>query len=262
MSSMTIYRKDCKKLRQFYQNNIFIGTSRNTHGFLMDEITVYQDGIEKIKLKEVNYFVWFLRHIPIFSIFFMLLINSRFVFLEDGKNIGYTADKWFRPVRNFIIHGNTYQLYAHKNNFFSLLKNGVQVSLYKKLPYSKCKRNTYYISFLPQESLEIIQLFCIFIDLFFYDNYNGRIIEKNVVFSDHHSEHLFWSPEQSSFYPKSRKLIFSMSKMNTVMLPFTQALPKQNIKGEHITWNVLPVFRWTITLWSPASTSPAGTAMW
>lgn len=199
MSTMTLNRKDCKDFRQFYQNDILVGTSRNTHSFSMDEITVYQDGIEKIKLKEVNPFIWFLRHIPIFSIFFMLLFNSRFVFLENGKNIGYTVDKWFRPIRNFIIHRNTYQLYAHKNNIFSLTKNGVQVSLYKKIPYSKCKRNTYFITFSPQESLEIIQLFCIFIDLFFYDGYNGRIIEKNVVFSDRYPEHISWSPEQSSF---------------------------------------------------------------
>lgn len=198
MSTLTIYRKDSNNFREFYQDNIIIGTSRNTHGFSMNEIVVYQNKIPKVSLREINLFTWFLRHIPIISIFFMLFINSRFVFIQDGKKIGYAKDKWFTPIRNFVIYEDIYKIYIHKNNIFSLTKNGIQVALYKKESHPKNKCNTYSISFSQQESPEIIQLFCIFIDLFFFDCYNGRVIEKNIVFSDHHADHTLWTPDQQS----------------------------------------------------------------
>lgn len=196
MSTLTIYRKDSKDFRQFYQNDILIGTSRNTHGLSMDEIAICKNNTRTMTLKETNFFVWFLRHIPILSIFFMIFINSRFILLDNGKKIGYAKDKWFSPIRNFVIYGDIYKLYVHKNDNFSLTKNDTQIALYKKAPYSKHKNNTYFITFSPQESITIIQLFCIFIDLFFYDNYNGRVIEKNIVFNDRHTKHTLWSPDQ------------------------------------------------------------------
>ena len=196
MATLTICREDSNDLRKFYQNDILVGTSRNTHGFAMDEIVIYQNTTQKIVLKETNFFIWFLRHIPSLSIFFMLFINSRFILLEGGKTIGYTKDKWFVPIRNFVIHKDTYKLYAHKNDNFSLTKNNIQIALYKKESYAKHKNNTYSIFYSSRESIAIIQLFCIFIDLFFYDNYNGRVVEKNIVFYDRYVQHTLWSPEQ------------------------------------------------------------------
>lgn len=91
--------------------------------------------------------------------FFMLFINSRFILLEGGKTIGYTKDKWFVPIRNFVIHKDAYKLYAHKNDNFSLTKNNIQIALYKKESYAKHKNNTYSIFILHRNQLQSFNYF-------------------------------------------------------------------------------------------------------
>ena len=108
----------------------------------------------------------------------MLLSNRRYTIFEDNIKIGYTKDKWVSAIRNFMIHDDLYYMSTHKNEKFSLLKNGKQIASYSKEPVKiqKAQQNTYHISYTVTEPVEIIELFCLIIDLFHFTDYDGKAI--------------------------------------------------------------------------------------
>ncbi len=176
-----------------------IGTSRYTYSFFMDEIVVYQDNIPKYRFKETNRFVWFLRNCLLFISFIIaLFINGRYTIYEAGTEIGYTMEKWVRPIENFMIHDNCYRLFVHKNNHFSLTKNGEQIALYAKRPEKmlEARPDTYDIDYDINEPIEIIELFCLFIDVFFFTHYDGTSHIKVIVPHNRYLEHTLWRPKE------------------------------------------------------------------
>ncbi len=68
------------------------------------------------------------------SLALMLLSNRRYTIFEDNIKIGYAKDKWVSAIRNFMIHDDLYYMSTHKNEKFSLLKNGKQIASYSKEP--------------------------------------------------------------------------------------------------------------------------------
>ena len=176
MAKAVIYKKQLKKEFQFFRDGIMIGTSRYTYSFLMDEIIVYQGSIPKYKFKETNHFIWFLRNcLLLVSFIITLFVNGRYTIYEDEKEIGYTLEKWIKPIEHFMLHGDCYRLLPHKGNCFSLTKNGEQIALYTKQPEKmlEIRPDTYDIDYDINEPIEIIELFCLFIDVFFFTPYNG-----------------------------------------------------------------------------------------
>ncbi len=199
MARTTIYRKREKKFYQFFRDGDRIGTSRYTGGFLMDEILVYQNDMPKYALKEINRFVWFLRNgLLLISLFISLFLNGRYAVFEDGAEIGYARETWIRPISSFMIRNNLYQVFVHKGNCFSLTKNGTQIALYTKRPEEtlKCQPNAYDIDYEKNVQIEIIELFCLFIDTFFFTPYNGTSKVKVVVPHDPYPNHTLWRPKE------------------------------------------------------------------
>lgn len=202
MAKAVIYKKQLKKEFQFFRDGIMIGTSRYTYGFLMDEIIIYQDNVPKYKFKETDRVVWFLRNcLFLISFIIALFINGRYTIYKGEAEIGYTLEKWAKPIENFVIHDDRYRLFVHKGNRFSLTKNGRQVALYKKRPEKVLEtsldtRDTYDIDYDINEPSEIIELFCLFIDVFFFTPYDGTSHIKVIIPHDRYPEQTLWQPKE------------------------------------------------------------------
>lgn len=199
MAKAVIYKKQLKKEFQFFRDEIMIGTSRYTYGFLVDEIVVYQNSVPKYQFKENDRFIWFLRNcLPLLSLIIAALLNGRYAIFEDDIEIGYAREKWIKPISSFVIRDDIYQLFVHQGNRFSLMKNGIQVALYTKRceEWLKSQPLTYDIDYDKNEEIEIIELFCLFIDVFFFTPYNGSSHIKVIVPHDRYSEHTLWQPKE------------------------------------------------------------------
>ena len=199
MAKAVIYKKQLKKEFQFFRDEIMIGTSRYTYGFSMDEIVVYQNSVPKYQFKENDRFIWFLRNcLPLLSLIIAALLNGRYAIFEDDIEIGYAREKWIKPISSFVIRNDVYQLFVHEGNRFSLMKNGIQVALYTKRceEWLKSQPLTYDIDYDKSEEIEIIELFCLFIDVFFFTPYNGSSHIKVIVPHDRYPEHTLWQPKE------------------------------------------------------------------
>lgn len=186
-----IQKRTSTKKAQFFFNESFLGTSEYQHGFFMKEISVFQNSKLEYRLKESNRFIWFLRNcLYLISFIFQIFLCPKYtIFDNKGKVIGNSHENCFRPARTFTIYNNLYHILIHKNSYFSLFKNGIQIALYER------KKNEYFIYYSDDESVETIGLFCLFIDLNFFTNYNGRIT-KVIVLHDSHPEYTTWRPKE------------------------------------------------------------------
>lgn len=181
-----------------------IGTSRYTSGFLMDEIVIYQNGAPKYRLKESSRLVWFLRNgLPLISFLISLFLNGRYAVFEDDAEIGCAREKWIKPISSFVIRDDLYRMFAHKGNCFSLTKNSIQIALYTKRPEGSVfhaappwPAHTYDVDYEEAEQIEIIELFCLFIDVFFFTLYDGTSNIKVIVPNDPYSHHTLWQPNE------------------------------------------------------------------
>ena len=139
MPQIIIQKKRCSKHSEFYRDGVLIGTSRYTYGFLMDEIVIYKDNSLKYRFSETNRIVWFLRNcIPLISLVISFFLNGRYIIFDKNIKIGHSEERWLKPVESFIIQDDHYHLFTHKNEQFSLTKNGEQIALAN----CKCKLDT------------------------------------------------------------------------------------------------------------------------
>lgn len=198
MPSTVILKNKSTKVNQFFRDGTLIGTTRYTYGFLMDEIKIYENSNPKYRFSETNHTIWFLRKcIPIISLILSTVFNGRYSFFENDKKIGYTKEKWLKPIENFVIQDDYYHLSVHKNEIFSLEKNGKQLALYRRSPIEmlKVQQNTYYVEYSKEIEIKIVELFCLLIDLLFFTHYNGKTVLKVVVPYDPHPEYTLWHPD-------------------------------------------------------------------
>ena len=189
MARSTIYKKWEKEVKRYFRNEIMIGTSRETHLFWMKEITVYRGNTSLYSIKETDRCFWFFTHClyPI-SLFLQMFFCRKYEIFEGDELVGASQNTHTKPARTFTIHSDEYCLFVHKSNQFSLTRNGKQIALYKRASAS-----AYSVDFDQDEPIEIIDLFCLFIDETFFDDHRTA---KIYVFRDPHSEHTLWNPEK------------------------------------------------------------------
>lgn len=207
--------------RAFLFGSLTVGLTNKYSRFSRDKLVIFQDGHVKYRLKESNRLNWALNSIlpmcllllcfmffiffpqyealwvSLFLIFIIIVvgsINRQYSVLEGEKEIGFSQERWIKPISSFSIRSNTYRIYSHSHERYSLLKDGIQIALYSRnLEKSK---NKYLIYYSENEPLEIIELFCLWIDMFNYDDGRGRTILKTFrLYPDKHTEYTFWRPE-------------------------------------------------------------------
>ena len=216
MAQTTIYKEESTKNQRFFCDNILIGTAKYTSGFARNEIVIYQHDKPILRFTETNRMIWFIKKClpciiyvltfllnwtPFFffiSLALILLLKRQYTVFEDNKKVGYTKNKWVKAMRDFILYDDHYCVSIHKNEQFSLLKNGKQIALYSKEPVKilNSRSSTYHVSYAGSERIEIIELFCLIIDLFLFTDYDGTTTLKIIVPRDPHPEYTQWKPEE------------------------------------------------------------------
>lgn len=216
-----IYGLDTPHRRTFLVGDTIIGATNKCPWFLKDKLIFFQDGHMKYRARETNRLNWALRSFLPVCIFFLCL--SMLIFFPQYEAFGVIlviasfmiADSFFYPQyaifkgdveigyvrtarkdsigRAFSINDDIYRIYVHSHEQYSLFKNGVQIALYKRKLENY--RSRYHIYYDPERSVEVIQLFCLWIDLFYYDDVGGRIILKTFRHFDKHPEYTVWRPK-------------------------------------------------------------------
>lgn len=209
MAKMTISRQRYeletdKELVHYIQNGVVIGTARHTNGFAMEELAVYQNDVPKYSLKEVDRVFWVFYHcLYLISFALQLFLAPRYKIYEGEEMVGASLEPHTKPARTFRIHQDEYRLFLHAENRFSLTKNGVQIALYTKRPEASILRaappwptHTYDVLYEKGEQMDVIRLFCLFIDKRFFLKYNGLSHQKYIVPRDPYSHHTLWQPKE------------------------------------------------------------------
>lgn len=215
-----VYGTNIPHKRTFLIGNAIVGLTNKCSGFSKDKLIIFQDGHPKYRLKESSRLNWALKlFLPMCVLFlcFVLFIffpqyeflcvllflffatatgisiNRQYSIFEDGEEIGFSQERWIKPISSFSIRNHTYRICAHSHERYSLFKDGMQIALYNRR-LEKAK-NRYLIYYSADEPLEIIELFCLWIDMFNYDDERGRTILKTFsVYPDKHPEYTFWRP--------------------------------------------------------------------
>lgn len=200
MAKAVIEKVSFPKKARFFFNDSFLGTSEYQHGFFMKEILIYQHDTLLYRFKETDRVIWVLRNcLYLISFVLQIFLCPKYT-IFDGKEeiIGNFQKNRFGAARIFTMYNNQYHLFTHKNNSFSLIKDGKQIALYKKgsLKWLECCPDTYDIYYSSDEPVEIIGLFCLIIDLMFFTDCGGRTITEVIVLHDPHPEYAAWRPEE------------------------------------------------------------------
>lgn len=174
-----------------------LGVTNYMFGFLPIKISVTDSdkNTQKVLIQQNKVLKTILRGVSILNIKIFFPFK-----LYDGSNcLGKTKTKLFECVYFFYIKNYKFELRQHNNNYCSLLKNEKQVALYKKKDISIAERNVYEIKYdiSINSQMDLIMLFCIFIDRVFYPS-NGYIsgvkYEKDLIFQDRYNERTDWMP--------------------------------------------------------------------
>lgn len=206
--------------RIFLFGNTIIGSTNICARFSKDKLIVYQNNHVRYRLKETNKWNSTLRFILPICIFFLCCIflmllpqydnflmfltvasiiitpgffNPQYVILENDLEIGFSLETGRKPIKSFSMRNDTYHLYLHSHERYSLFKNEEQIALYRR--ELEKGRSRYWIYYTPDEPIEMIGLFCLWIDMYYYDDVRGITIIKTTGPPDKHPEYTFWRPK-------------------------------------------------------------------
>lgn len=205
MAKMTISRRETDGERVHYvQDGAEIGTVRQTNGFAMEDIEVFREGAPNLGLRETDRWFWVCyRWLLWFSIIAQTFFSKRYKVFEGEEVVGGSLEPRTRPASTFRIRQDRYRLFLHAGNRFSLTKNGVQVALYTKRPEGSALRaappwptHTYDVLYEAGEPLDVVRLFCLYIDKGFFIKYDGRSHRKYIAPHDPYAHHALWQPKE------------------------------------------------------------------
>lgn len=183
----------------YYVNGEKIATAFSRECRDLNRIRIYENGQPRYRLDESSRVEWIMRRYLLhISLIFQLLKNPTYDVYDGERKVGSSWEKWFKALRTFHINGDMYRTFTHKNETFSLHKNGEQVALYIKTPEkffsTTSVPRSYSVLYESTEPLWIIYLFCVFEDLcWFADSDNGGT-KKILVFRDPYESYTLWTP--------------------------------------------------------------------
>lgn len=182
-----------KNLHYSVEHYNITGSANYTWGILPVKIEVLSNK-NHIMLKQSPWILKFINSLPLLN----YETFTPFKLYKNGAKCGRGWHILFRPVFVFIIENDRYELRHHTDNYISIMKDNKQIGLVRKKIKTIAEKNTYYVKCINEENiLDIIMLFCVFIDVMFYPN-NKQIsyvkTEKTFVLNDKFSKRINWNP--------------------------------------------------------------------
>ncbi len=179
-------------------NDAWIGKANYTFGITLWKLCVYSKEDFTFELKQTNWFLKLLNILPVLN----LETFTPFKYFESLQYNGYSRKKFLKAAFLFHMGNEIYELRQHNDNICSLMKNEIQVAVYKKEPFSFSEKNRYTVKYSNDmvDNLQLILLFCIFIDVVFYSNKRRVSLvkyERDVIINkDKYSERSLWRAKE------------------------------------------------------------------
>lgn len=141
---------------------------RFTFGVLFERI--YLDD-SKLELKQVSYFLRFISRLSIYGI---LPIDPfpQLILYEGHIKKGGVYSYFFSSNRKVKIGKNVYELYLHRDNYISVMKNESQIALMKRECFTAAEETEYEIDFDPamENDINLILMLVAFADSTYFKN--------------------------------------------------------------------------------------------
>ena len=185
-----------RNITYFIKNYNVYCTANITLGIMPVKIKMLSNGCSII-IKQYPFLLKLINSLPILN----CENFTPFKIYKDNVKCGKGKHILFKPLYIFTINNDIYEIRHHSNNYISLMRNNVQIALYYKNITSVAEHNIYNVKCVyDTEMLNIILLFCAFIDVIFYPN-NGNFSyikkEKTFVFNDKYEERINWKPPKN-----------------------------------------------------------------
>ena len=179
-----------KYVYQLSTTELIIGTANYTFGFIP---RIYNNDL--FELKQTSWLLKLINSFPILN----LETFTPFKYYVNGNYSGRSKKVPFKPVFHFTINEDKYELCQHNKNYVSLMRNDIQVALYRKEDETVLEMNTYNIKYDENSNMEhsLLLIFCIFIDVTFYANSMNIAYlkyDKNYVIKNEYDERTLWDP--------------------------------------------------------------------
>jgi hypothetical protein len=163
-------------------------------GLWLQEISVKDKMKCLFMLKQTNWLIKILNLIPPLSFFTF----TPFKCFRNEILCGSSKRNVFDSAFSFKIENSVYELREHSNNYGSLMKNDIQIALYKRDTEAVMGHTKYFVDYDAKQELSLILLFCAFKDTVFHKS-RGSIdfvkYEKSYVISDPFPERISWQPD-------------------------------------------------------------------
>ena len=163
-----------------------VGSSKYTLRLLPVKIEVLC-GNKTLVLKQTAWLLKLINSLPLLNIETFTPLR----FYENGIYCGIAKKKMFQPVFDIRINSSIYEIRQHNNNYISLMRDNIQIALYKKELQTIAEHNKYIVEFDESADKLLILLFAILADTVFYSN-EGRFsyckYEKDIIINDKFKE--------------------------------------------------------------------------
>ena len=181
-----------RNIHYYIKNYDVVSKANITLGMLPIKIEVLSNN--HIILKQSPWILKLINALPLLN----YETFTPFKLYKNGVKCGKGKHLFFKPVFIFVIDMDRYEIRHHSNNYISIMRNDKQIALFQKKLRSVAENNTYFVKCINENGiLDIIMLFCAFIDVMFYPN-NKHIAyikeEKTYILNDKHSKRIQWSP--------------------------------------------------------------------
>ena len=162
------------------------GSSKYTLGLLPVKIKVLCNN-KTLGLKQTAWLLKLINLLPFLNTESFIPLR----FYENGICCGAAKKKMFQPAFDIKINNSNYEVRQHNNNNISLMRDNIQIALYKKELRTIAEHNKYIVEFDESADKLLILLFAILADTVFYSN-AGRFTyckyEKDIIINDKFKE--------------------------------------------------------------------------
>ena len=172
------------------------GIVNYTYGLRLRKIYTYnKETGEELCLRQENIICKLLNMFPLL----MLHNFPAFIYYENGKKAGKTAVNIFSAKKVLFLGEDCYELYLHRNNYISILKNKRQIALVEKSKPTIGERNQYYLNYdeTAEHNKALLLLLIAYIDIVYFSNHftlNYWKYEKTVGIKEKYPERICWKP--------------------------------------------------------------------
>lgn len=178
-------------------NSQLIGRANYTGEILLRKILVTDTfSNERYSLKQTNILIKLLNALPLLNLYSF----TNFKYYVNDVYKGRTShNNFLKPQFKFHLGEVEYDIYCHKNNYISIMRDNKQIALVKKEDLTYAEKNRYILRYdaSSQYNDAFLLLLVCFIDVTFYPNhfsFSNIKYEKTLGSDKNYDDRVNWRP--------------------------------------------------------------------